>query len=308
VPEPFTTYSEIRALPAGTTLLVDRLGAHEPQRYHSIAQTYCDAESQPRRMPVMDDVDAMGEIREALLDSVRRHLVADVPVGAFLSAGIDSGTLVGLMRDAGQQDIQTVTIAFGEFRGHPEDEAPLAEEVARLYGTRHTTRLVTQAEFEADLPRITEAMDQPSIDGINTWFASKAARELGLKVAVSGLGGDELLGGYPSFHTIPNWVRTLAVPACIPLLGKIARRAVQPLRRRLPAQARPFHAVGAWIPAAPAHGGRGSAPARAARAHLERPSAAAALGARQGRGARVIALPAQSVAARHRLGQHGSLS
>jgi asparagine synthase (glutamine-hydrolysing) len=233
VPEPFTTYREIRALPAGTTLLVDRLGAHEPQRYHSIAQTYCDAESQPRRMPVMDDVDAMGEIREALLDSVRRHLVADVPVGAFLSAGIDSGTLVGLMRDAGQQDIQTVTIAFGEFRGHPEDEAPLAEEVARLYGTRHTTRLVTQAEFEADLPRITEAMDQPSIDGINTWFASKAARELGLKVAVSGLGGDELLGGYPSFHTIPNWVRTLAVPACIPLLGKIARRAVQPLVRTI---------------------------------------------------------------------------
>jgi asparagine synthase (glutamine-hydrolysing) len=241
VPEPFTIFRAIRSLPAGSTLLVDRLGVHEPHRYHSIAQAYCDAEAQPRymarhmsrRMPVMDGAETLVEMREALLDSVRRHLVADVQVGAFLSAGVDSGALVGLMRDAGRQDIQTVTIAFGEFRGRPEDEAPLAEEVARLYGTRHTTRVVTKAEFEADLPRITEAMDQPSIDGINTWFASKAAHELGLKVAISGLGGDELLGGYASFHTIPGWVRTLAVPACIPLLGRIARVAAQPLVRAL---------------------------------------------------------------------------
>jgi asparagine synthase (glutamine-hydrolysing) len=133
------------------------------------------------------------------------------------------------MRDAGRREIQTVTVAFGEFRGRAEDEAPLAEEVARLYGTRHTTRVVTRAEFEADLPRITEAMDQPSIDGINAWFVSKAARELGLKVAISGLGGDELFGGYRSFHTIPSWVRLLAVPARVPLLGKLARLASQSL-------------------------------------------------------------------------------
>jgi asparagine synthase (glutamine-hydrolysing) len=229
VPEPFTTYRAIRALPAGTTMLVDRVGAHEPRRYHSVAQTYCDAETDARYACAADASDTMGEMREALLDSVRRHLVADVRVGAFLSAGIDSGALVGLMRDAGQQDIQTVTLAFAEFRGRPEDEAPLAEEVARLYGTRHTTRVVTQAEFEADLPRIVDAMDQPSIDGINTWFVSKAARELGLKVAISGLGGDELLGGYPSFRDIPRWVRLLAAPARVPLLGMIARLAAQPV-------------------------------------------------------------------------------
>src|SRR5262249_6231227 len=146
-----------------------------------------------------------------------------------LSAGIDSSALVGLMRDAGQQDIQTVTLAFAEFKGRPEDEAPLAEEVARLYGTRHTARIVTEAEFAADLPLILEAMDQPSIDGINTWFISKAARELGLKVMISGLGGDELFGGYPSFRDIPRWVGLLAAPSRIPFLGKSARLLAQQL-------------------------------------------------------------------------------
>jgi asparagine synthase (glutamine-hydrolysing) len=157
-------------------------------------------------------------------------LVADVPVGAFLSSGIDSGALVGLMRDAGAPDITTVTIGFDEFRGRREDETVLAAEVAQTYGTRHTTRLITKTEFDADLPRIVEAMDQPSIDGINTWFVAKAARELGLKVAISGLGGDELLGGYPSFRKLPRWVRTMALPSRLPLpqqlLRNVAARAL----------------------------------------------------------------------------------
>jgi asparagine synthase (glutamine-hydrolysing) len=216
-------------LPAGATLLVDRIGAHEPRRYHSIAQAYCDAEAQARSRGALREAEARAEVREALLDSVRHHLVADVPVGAFLSAGIDSGALVGLMRDAGQQDIQTVTLAFAEFHGQAEDEAALADEVARLYGARHTTRVVTHAEFNADLPRILEAMDQPSIDGVNTWFVSKAAHELGLKVAISGLGGDELFGGYPSFRDIPRWVGLLTAATHVPLLGKVTRMAAAPL-------------------------------------------------------------------------------
>jgi asparagine synthase (glutamine-hydrolysing) len=225
VPEPFTVYRDIRALPAGSTLVVDRIGAREPHRYHSIAAVYGDA----RARPCVPQGDMQAEIRDAMLHSVRKHLVADVPVGAFLSAGVDSGALVGLMRDVGQQDIQTVTLSFSEFRNQDEDEAPLADEVARLYGTRHTTRLVTEGEFRTDLPRILDAMDQPSIDGINTWFVSKAARELGLKVAVSGLGGDELFGGYPSFRDIPRWVALCALPAQVPLLGKAARMALRPL-------------------------------------------------------------------------------
>ena len=240
VPEPFTTYQQIRALPAGATLWVDGTGPHSPTRYYSIARTWCDAERRAHGGEVdgklLDDTERGARIGGALLDSVRHHMVADVPVGSFLSAGIDSGALVGLMRDAGQSDIQTVTLTFEEFRGKSNDEAPLAEELAALYGTRHTTRVVTREEFHKDLPLILEAMDQPSIDGINTWFVAKAARELGLKVAISGLGGDELFGGYPSFHEIPRWVRWLAVPAKIPLLGDAFRHAVSalgPLSKRL---------------------------------------------------------------------------
>ena len=138
----------------------------------------------------------------------------------------NSGALVGLMRDVGQQDIQTVTLAFGEFQGGPEDEAPLAEQVARLYGTQHTTRVVTEAEFKSNLPLILDAMDQPSIDGINTWFVSKAAHELGLKVAISGLGGDELFGGYPSFRDIPRWVSRLRVASSASWVGRVIREAL----------------------------------------------------------------------------------
>ena len=220
VPEPFTTYQEIRVLPAGSMLWVDRVGVHETKQYFSIADTYCQAEA--ARSPA-NEQDQQHSAREALLDSVRHHLVADVPVGAFLSSGIDSGALVGLMRDAGQREIQTVTVAFEEFRGRGEDEAPIAAEVASRYETRHTTRIVTEQEFRNDLPKILEAMDQPTIDGINTWFVSKAARELGLKVAISGLGGDELFGGYPSFREVPRCVRALAIPGNLPVLGDLTR-------------------------------------------------------------------------------------
>lgn len=217
VPEPFTTWRAIRSVPAGSTLMVDQIGGGAPVAYHSIASVY--AQERKAKAASRDNQD----VAEALRDSVRSHLVADVPVGAFLSAGVDSGALVGLMRDVGARDIQTITVGFAEFRGQPQDETPIAEEVAALYGTRHTTRLVNKAEFDADLPLILEAMDQPSIDGVNTWFVSKAAHELGLKVAISGLGGDELFGGYPSFKDIPGWVRAMALPGRIPLLGRLSR-------------------------------------------------------------------------------------
>jgi asparagine synthase (glutamine-hydrolysing) len=225
VPEPFTLYRGIRQLPAGHFMWVDRLGAGAPQPHASIAATLATA------TPAAGG-DAQAVVREALLDSVRAHLVADVPVGVFLSAGVDSATLLALARECGAGDLCAITLAFDEFTGTEHDEAPLAAQVAAHYGARHSVRRVSFEEFQSDLPRILEAMDQPTIDGINTWFAAKAAREQGLKVALSGLGGDELFGGYPSFQAVPRWARWTALPSRIPGLGVASEWLLRPFAGR----------------------------------------------------------------------------
>ena len=123
VPEPFTTYRAIRALPAGSTVWIDSHGAREPAQYFSVAKIFRNAEIESPALPASESHD---RIRSALFDSVRHHMVADIPVGVFLSAGIDSGALLGLMRDVGQQDIQAVTLTYEEYRNTRDDEAPLA--------------------------------------------------------------------------------------------------------------------------------------------------------------------------------------
>jgi asparagine synthase (glutamine-hydrolysing) len=137
------------------------------------------------------------------------------------------------MREVSNQDIHAITLAFEEFRGTDEDEAPLAALVAERYGAHHIVRRVGEQEFLKDLPAIIDAMDQPSIDGINTWFVSKAAREAGLKVAISGLGGDELLAGYPSFVDVPKWRRRFGPIAALPGIGRLARRIMRALPSRV---------------------------------------------------------------------------
>ena len=216
VPEPFTIYRKIRAVPAGCTVWIDERGACEPLSYFCIARVYQDAETEQSALP---ELEHRNRLQSALIDSVRHHMVADIPVGIFLSAGIDSSSLLGLMRDVGQQDIQAVTLTYEEYQNRHDDEAPLAAKSAARYDSTHTIRVIREREFRDDLPKIFEAMDQPTIDGINTWFVSKAARELGLKAVISGLGGDEVFGGYPSFRDIPRWVRICAMPSQIPLLG-----------------------------------------------------------------------------------------
>jgi asparagine synthase (glutamine-hydrolysing) len=130
------------------------------------------------------------------------------------------------MRDAGQSKIRAITLAFNEFRGTPEDEAPLAARVCAHYGAHHVVRFLDQQEFVEDLPAILAAMDQPSIDGVNAWFVSKAAKEAGLKVVLTGLGGDELLGGYPSFLDLPRWRRRFGLLARVPGFGLLARKLI----------------------------------------------------------------------------------
>ncbi|HEY2482900.1 MAG TPA: asparagine synthase (glutamine-hydrolyzing) [Caulobacteraceae bacterium] len=214
VPEPFTLYRDIRALPAGHCQWIDESGPREPVRYANVASVLAEAAHAP-----LAAADFGAQVRSATLESVRAHCLADVEVGLFLSAGIDSGALLGLMRDAGQSKVRAITLGFADYVGSAEDEVPLAGAVAELYGATHVIRRVTEAEFHADLPDILDAMDQPSIDGVNIWFVAKAAREAGLKVALSGLGGDELLGGYPSFRDIPQWTRWLRAPSAVPGLG-----------------------------------------------------------------------------------------
>src|SRR5262249_1749771 len=123
------------------------------------------------------DAEVHEHVRAALQESVARHRVSDVPVGVFLSGGIDSGTLASLMVESGARDVQGITRGYDEFGGLQEDEAPAAAQIAAHCGMRHVVRRISRAEFFADLPRIFAAMDQPSIDGINTWYASKAAAE-----------------------------------------------------------------------------------------------------------------------------------
>src|SRR5271163_4170988 len=224
VPEPFTFYRGIRALPAGHTQRIDMAGPREPQPFANLASILATGASDPAPAAELAE-----RLRGAALDSVRAHLLADVEVGIFLSAGVDSGALLGLMADSGQRKIRAITLAFDEFRGTAEDEAPLAGHVAERYGARHIVRRVGEPEFREDLPAIIEAMDQPSIDGVNTWFVAKAATEAGLKVALSGLGGDELLAGYPSFTNVPRWRRRFGPFAAVPGLGKVARPLIRAL-------------------------------------------------------------------------------
>ncbi len=225
VPEPFTMYRAIRALPAGSFAYVDANGVSEPKQFFSIAATLRDGVENPRAM-------SEDEVHDAVLESVRYHMVADVPVGAFLSAGIDSSAIVAFARESGASDLQTMTLRFEEYRGRDNDEAPLATLVAQKYGVRHTIRELSLADFRNELPRIFAAMDQPTVDGLNSYFISRAAAELGLKVAMSGTGGDELFGGYTSFRDIPRWMPITSVLSHVPGLGEGVYRLNAALAKR----------------------------------------------------------------------------
>lgn len=198
VPEPFSWWAGIRMLPAGH---VQRIRAGQasstPKSFARVEETYVSRPAQPL---------APGELHQLLLDSVRDHMVADVPVGVFLSAGIDSNVIAALAAELGTQ-LRTVTLAFDEYAGTDDDEAPLAEAAAMVLGSNHVTVRIGRDEFEELLDDFLLCMDQPTIDGLNTYLVSRAAAMQGLKVALSGLGGDELFGGYPSFEQIPKLLK-----------------------------------------------------------------------------------------------------
>jgi len=224
VPEPFTMYRGIRSLPAGHWIQVDRRGASTPTEHDSVSKSLATASTKPLRVP---KAEALTAVATAVKDSVTAHLVADVPVGVFLSAGLDSTMIAGCAGAVGE--LRTVTLGFREYAGTRDDEVPLAEETARGLGATHTTVRVERTDFEAERARMLAAMDQPSIDGVNTWFVARATAAQGLKVALSGLGGDELFGSYPSFRDVPRMVKLFSPFAGIPAVGVTIRRVSVPL-------------------------------------------------------------------------------
>jgi asparagine synthase (glutamine-hydrolysing) len=218
VPEPFTWWTGIRSLPAGHVLRA-KAGASAPPS-HAFAKVEEAYVAHPPR-----PLDA-SELRALVADSVRHHLVADVPVGVFLSAGVDSNVIAAVAAEMNQK-LQTITVKFDEYAGSDEDEAPIAEAAARLLGTEHTTLRIGYAEFEVLFESFLSSMDQPTIDALNTYVVSHAASQLGLKVALSGLGGDELFGGYPGFGQIPKLARWGRRLSPLQPLGKWIERAIR---------------------------------------------------------------------------------
>lgn len=224
VPDPHTIYADIKALEAGCSMWV---GVNGDQRI----KPFFDVSSRLAKRLAASGAEI--NLRELLLDSVRHHLVSDAPVGVFLSSGLDSTSLAGLAAEGSKDALATVTLGFKEFAGTPYDETPLAATAAAAYQTSHTVRWVEKAEFLRDYQTIMNAMDQPTIDGVNTYFVAKAAAELGLKAALSGVGGDELFGGYDGFRQIPLLVNVLGSIPGMKTFGKAVRLVTASAARRL---------------------------------------------------------------------------
>jgi asparagine synthase (glutamine-hydrolysing) len=224
VPGPMTVLDGVKELPPATVLVAEagRVALH---RYWEIPA--------PGREAI-DPSEAANELRDRLRDAVATHLISDVPLGVFLSGGVDSGAIVAMMREAGHTHIRTFSIGFPEAAF---DEGGDAARVAARYGTDHTAWEVRGEDVVADLDRVIAAMDQPTVDGLNTYFVSRATRESGTVVALSGLGGDELFCGYPSFRLAPRllaWQRAVTrVGLARPVLATALAAAPSPRSAKL---------------------------------------------------------------------------
>src|SRR5258706_11104540 len=228
VSEPVTLLEGVFSLPPGHQMLL-----HVPERRRTPrARPWWDplvspAAREPRKP--RDLPSAGKKLRPLLEDAVRAHLNADVPVGLFLSSGLDSGAIAALAAQA-RGGIQSFTLTFP---GTAFDEADLARLAANRFKTKHTEVPLSGESVLARLDVALAALDQPTMDGINTYFVYWAAREVGLKVALSGLGGDELFAGYQTFADTPRLSRLIGcawfVPAPVrrmtaPLVASLAAR------------------------------------------------------------------------------------
>ena len=202
VVQPRTMLRDVRALLPGHRLIVER-GHARTERFWALG---VDRMAGLRARSYAEHVDAIAEVLE---ESARLQLVSDVPLGAFLSGGVDSSILVAVMTKALGTPVKTFSVGFSD-EGSAMDETADAERMARHLGTDHTTSIVTGVDVRDRIAAIAAALDQPSVDGVNSYFVSMAARR-DVTVAVSGTGGDELFAGYPWFITMAQqseqWAR-----------------------------------------------------------------------------------------------------
>jgi asparagine synthase (glutamine-hydrolysing) len=213
---PATAVKGISLLPPGALLDISIDAPHaEPKRYWTL--------SNPTQLPRAQALEALDQ---ELVTAARQHMVSDVPLGIFLSGGVDSSAVTALAVRAGNQRIKTFHIGFEEAAFN---EATYARKIATTLSTEHMEFTLTQARFRKDLDQALASLDQPTFDGINTYFVSRVVREAGFTVALAGTGGDELFGGYASFRDLPR-SRTITraarfIPA--PIMGVFARIATR---------------------------------------------------------------------------------
>jgi asparagine synthase (glutamine-hydrolysing) len=206
VPAPQTIYRGILTLQPGECLTFSK-GTLEIRKWWTFGAI---AENAP---PCGSREEFVLNLRARLEDTIKAHVLADVPVGAFLSGGLDSAIIAALMARLSGNVLKTFSIGFEE-DGY--SEADYAETTAHHIGSVHHTRMLTGDEVARDMESIMSSYDQPTGDGINTYYASQTAQAGGVKVALSGLGGDELFGGYPSFRAVPRLGRLLPAWLRIP--------------------------------------------------------------------------------------------
>ncbi len=205
VPEPATLLRDVNLLEAGHTLT------------WKSGQTRLDSFWHLKLGTGSPHADPVALTRQSLLDSIRAHFVSDVPVGLFLSGGLDSTALLALACASGQPKPDTFSISVEDVG---LNEGNVAQQTAQHFGTRHHNFHLSDKTGEALFIDYLDKIDQPSIDGFNSFVVSRFARDTGTKVALSGVGGDELFGGYPSFTEVPKLTRLLQLGRCIPGIGK----------------------------------------------------------------------------------------
>jgi asparagine synthase (glutamine-hydrolysing) len=218
VPCPLTIYRDVRALEPGCTLSLVMPRSPLIQRYWDLPQD---------TVVAGDTAVTVDHVRALLEDAVRTQLVSDVPLGAFLSGGMDSSSVVALMRAATNGPIRTCSMRFEEAA---YSEAPYARAVAQAVGAEHYEQVISAQDVANEIEPILWAMDQPTIDGVNTYFVAKTARQAGLTVALSGLGGDELFGGYANtFDGVPRVLRAVGLARSMPGGARMAGAALSAL-------------------------------------------------------------------------------